>query len=279
MNKPKAVISLFDLTGEAVKPWADAGYHTFIFDMQHTEESIQQATTGHLYIRKVGGDASTWAEPIARIMEVYDVVMLYSFAPCTDLAISGNRWRVAKAAANPNYIADAMTLVYIARDIAEAYQVPYMIENPVGLVSSEWKKPDYIFQPYQMGGYLPEDDVSPFPNVIPARDAYTKKTCLWTGNGFVMPEARPVSPVKYTDSNGLNYSGPAWKLGGKSLRTKNIRSATPRGFARAVFQANACKAGHKFEYAYDLNYDASGNVASVADQYRCARCGAIDIVE
>jgi len=36
---------------------------------------------------------------------------------------------------------------------------------------------------------------------------------------------------------------------------------------------------HKFEYAYDLNYDATGNVASVADQYRCARCGAIDIVE
>ena len=44
---------------------------------------------------------------------------------------------------------------------------------------------------------------------------------------------------KYTDSNGLNYSGPAWKLGGRSLRTKNIRSATPRGFAKAVFAANS----------------------------------------
>ena len=43
--------------------------------------------------------------------------------------------------------------------------------------------------------------------------------------------------------------------------------------------ADAGKAGHKFEYAYDLNYDASGNVASLADQYRCARCGAIDTVE
>jgi hypothetical protein len=28
------------------------------------------------------------------------------------------------------------------------------------------------------------------------------------------------------------------KLGGKSMRTKNIRSATPRGFARAVYEAN-----------------------------------------
>ena len=239
MSKPKAVLSLFDLTGEAVKPWADAGYQCFIFDMQHTEESIQQATTGHLYIRKVGGDASTWAEPIADIFSAYDVSIILGFPPCTDLAISGNRWRVAKAEANPNYIADAMSLVYIARDIAEAYQVPFMIENPVGLVSSEWKKPDYIFQPCHYGQYLPEDDTSPYPDIIPARDAYTKKTCLWTGNGFVMPEARGVEPEKFQDKNGLNYSGPAFKLGGKSLRTKNIRSATPRGFARAVFLANS----------------------------------------
>ena len=234
MNKPKAVISLFDLTGEAVKPWAEAGFDCFLFDIQHTEDVIL-----HGRCTVVGGDASTWAEPIRQIFEAYDVSILFAFPPCTDLATSGNRWRVAKAAANPNYIKEAMSLVYIARDIAEAYQVPYMIENPVGLVSSEWKKPDYIFQPYQMGGYLPEDDVSPYPDIIPARDAYTKKTCLWTGNGFVMPEARSVEPEKFQDKNGLNYSGPAFKLGGKSLRTKNIRSATPRGFARAVFLANS----------------------------------------
>jgi len=43
-----------------------------------------------------------------------------------------------------------------------------------------------------------------------------------------MPEKKPVKPVN-------NY--PGWtKLGGKSLRTKNIRSATPRGFAQAVFE-------------------------------------------
>ena len=165
--------------------------------------------------------------------------MIFGFPPCTDLAISGNRWRVAKAEANPNYIAEAMSLVYLARDIGEQYNVPYMIENPVSVISSEWRHPAHIFQPCDFGGYLPVNDVSPYPDIIPARDAYTKKTCLWTGNGFVMPEARGVEPVKYQDRNGLNYSGPAWKLGGRSLRTKNIRSATPRGFAKAVFLANS----------------------------------------
>ena len=132
-----------------------------------------------------------------------------------------------------------MALVYMARDIGEAYGVPYAIENPVSVISSEWRKPDHMFQPCDFGGYLPEDDTSPYPDIIPARDAYTKKTCLWTGNGFVMPAKRPVDPVKYQDRNGLNYSALHWKLGGKSLRTKNIRSATPRGFAQAVFAANS----------------------------------------
>jgi len=225
MNKPKAVISLFDLTGQMCKRWADAGITCFLFDMQHDCDSI------YPHMVTTGGDASTWAEDIAEIFAAYDVAMIFGFPPCTDLAISGARHFQAKA--------EAMSLVYLVRDIGEAYNVPYMVENPVSVISSQWRKPDHIFQPCDFGGYLPEDDTSPYPDIIPARDAYTKKTCLWTGNGFKMPEARPVDPVKYQDRNGLNYSALHWKLGGKSLRTKNIRSATPRGFAQAVFAANS----------------------------------------
>ena len=104
-------------------------------------------------------------------------------------------------------------------------------------ISSEWRKPDYIFHPYEYGGYIPiEDKTSPY-DLIPTRDAYTKKTCLWIRNGhdvdFNMPEKRPVElPTDY------KYSPQHLKLGGKSLKTKNIRSATPRGFAIAIWQAN-----------------------------------------
>ena len=110
--------------------------------------------------------------------------------------------------------------------------MPYMIENPVSVLSSLWRKPDHVFHPCAYGGYLPENDKHPvFPDIIPPRDAYSKKTCLWTGNGFVMPEPNQVLPEG--DSN------PGWaKLGGKSSRTKMIRSLTPRGFAKAVMLAN-----------------------------------------
>jgi hypothetical protein len=110
---------------------------------------------------------------------------------------------------------------------------PYAIENPVSVLSTLWRKPNYTFNPCDYGGFIPEgQEVHPeFPDIIPARDAYKKKTCIWSGSGFIMPLRWPV-PVE-SDNN------PGWaKLGGKSGRTKYIRSLTPRGFAEAVFRAN-----------------------------------------
>ena len=58
-----------------------------------------------------------------------------------------------------------------------------------------------------------------------------KRPAYGQGGGFVMPEKMPVHV-------GPGYSAQHKKLGGKSLKTKNIRSETPRGFAMAVFLAN-----------------------------------------
>ena len=46
-----------------------------------------------------------------------------------------------------------------------------------------------------------------------------------------MPEPKPVGVVG-------GYSTQHLKLGGKSQRTKDIRSATPRGFAIAIYESN-----------------------------------------
>ncbi|NRP26413.1 hypothetical protein XMM379_003134 [Aliiroseovarius sp. xm-m-379] len=39
MQSRPVVLSLYDLTGEAVRPWAEAGYHCHIFDIQHPKSS------------------------------------------------------------------------------------------------------------------------------------------------------------------------------------------------------------------------------------------------
>ena len=92
-----------------------------------------------------------------------------------------------------------------------------MIENPVGKFSDHMGKPDHRFNPCDYGGYLE-----------PEGDAYTKKTCLWTGNGFRMPEPRPVEPLEGSKMH-LMTPGP---------EREKQRSATPMGFAEAVYQAN-----------------------------------------
>jgi hypothetical protein len=117
--------------------------------------------------------------------------------------------------------------------VGDIYRCPWGAENPVSVLSTIWRKSDYTFHPYEYGGYLTDDDRHPiYPDYIKPRDAYPKKTCIWGGNGFVMPGKKKVDVQP-------GYSDQHKKLGGKSIKTKNIRSATPRGFARAVFLANA----------------------------------------
>lgn len=217
----KTVVSLFDMTGNMVRPWAEAGFNCYCFDIQNDNR-----VDGNIHYMKADLYSDVWREYIKEL----NPDMLFAFPPCTDLAVSGASHFKKKAAANPNYRAEAMALVYLARDIGEAVGCPYMIENPISVISSEWRKPDHKFHPHQYGGYLPEDDTHPdWPEYIAPRDAYPKLTCLWTGNGFTMPDKRPVAVPE-------GFSAQYKKLGGKSIKTKNIRSATPRGFALAVYE-------------------------------------------
>lgn len=213
------IISLFDYTGYMGEDWE----HSVIFDTQHTEQLVR------------GSWASAWdlrhyKQDVIALGKAMDCTFLAAFPPCTHLAVSGSLRFGEKYKENPWFQEQAMELVYLSRDIGEALGVPYFIENPVSVISSLWRKPDYTFHPYEFGGYLPIDDKHPehHPYIFP-RDAYPKMTCLWTGGGFVLPRLKPVPINK-------GFALAQDKLGGKSLKTKNIRSATPRGFARAVYE-------------------------------------------
>lgn len=242
MKQRKVVLSLFDYTGEAVRPWAEAGYRCVCLDIQHDGKSWENVGDCGGEIIRDYWDASAPDAVQAAVAHVYAgrAVFVFGFPPCTDLASSGAKHWAAKRAADPDFQTKAVAMARLVADVAdEVGGVPYVIENPTGALCTLWRQPDHRFDPCDFGGYVPGDGVHPtWPEYIPAFDAYTKRTCLWTGNGFVMPRKAPVDPVVIRFDNGKSGS-PQWaKLGGKSLRTKNIRSATPRGFARAVFLAN-----------------------------------------
>lgn len=231
------VLSLYDYTGEALKPWAEAGYACFAFDIQHSpDEHKCDRFDGGGYIKYIHTDL--WnIDNIKNLRKFYtgmNVVFGMAFPVCTDLAVSGAAHFKRKAERDPKFQEKAASYARWCSYLFDSLGVPYFIENPVSRLATLWRKPDYSFHPYQYGGYIPaaEAEHPKWPEYIAPRDAYPKKTCLWTGGGFVMPATLPVTPED-------GHSRQHLKLGGKSMKTKNIRSATPRGFARAVFEANA----------------------------------------
>jgi hypothetical protein len=244
-NRP-IVLSFFDFTGEAVRPWAKAGYECWCFDIQHPEERRHERVgDGEIVFAKADLSASSrdwWG--ILDSMRGLPVAMVFGFPPCTDLASSGALHWAAKRAADPYFQHKAVGMARMVAFVAETLGARYAIENPRGALSTLWRKADHAFDPCDFGGYLHKAIAEHpiWPEYIPAFDAYTKRTNLWTGGGFVMPAKLAVEPVilSYTKADGsVTRGSPQWgKLGGKSLKTKNIRSATPRGFAIAVFEAN-----------------------------------------
>lgn len=233
----KKAIFLFDYTGIMAKPWADAGYLCYCFDGQHQKGVTK---SGHDNILNVGimfadNTHPNWQyQNLANIEAItgLDVDFIFGFPECTHLAVSGAAHFKKKKALDPYFQTKALELVKLTSRLGNKTRCKWALENPVSVISTLWRKPDYTFHPYEYCGYLPEGDKHPlYPDYIKPRDAYPKKTCIWAGNGFVMPKKIPVHVEP-------GFSDQHKKLGGRSLKTKNIRSATPRGFAQAVFEAN-----------------------------------------
>ena len=92
----------------------------------------------------------------------------------------------------------------------------WALENPVGKLTRYLGRPRMYFQPCDYG------------------DPYTKKTGLWG-------EFTPPVPILLGENRAVPPalgSKMHTQYGGKGQRTKNARSATPEGFARAFFEVN-----------------------------------------
>lgn len=190
------MISCFDKSTIMAKPWAEAGYLCYCVDFQHSKGETRDGN-----IIRVGADMRQWIPPRG------EIAFAAFFPPCTDLAVSGARWFREKGL---HKLSESIDLFARCIDIAETLNCPYIIENPVSTISSYWRKPDYTFHPWYYG------------------DPYTKKTCLWVGNGFVMPKRKDVFP---SEGSKMHLLPP-------SDDRAEQRSITPKGFSQAVFEEN-----------------------------------------
>jgi len=135
--------------------------------------------------------------------------LIVAFPPCTHLANSGARYFEQKRKDGRQDFAMAFFMM-----IAERTTPKIAIENPIGIMSTLWRKPDQIIQPYQFG------------------HSTTKATCLWL-KGLPL-----LQPTNIVDPGPRQYyasgkSSPLWhaKTGGGSGKKRSI---TFQGIADAM---------------------------------------------
>ena len=144
--------------------------------------------------------------------------MIIAFPPCTDLAVSGARHFARKRADGTQKKSIAFFMEFVKADCEKI-----AIENPIGIMSTEYRKPDQIIQPYQFGHHA------------------RKSTCLWLKG---LPKLIPTDIVDpgEIDKNGFSRGASldyATDENGKILpwndpRTAKARSKTFPGIAKAM---------------------------------------------
>ena len=203
------ILSLCDHSGNILKPWADAGHACVSVDLRHQGSPYSGVSPYHCSVSEFDWGILDWD-------------MIFAFPPCTHTAVSGAGWFRSKG---PRKAAEAFGTLADCLEIIERANCPWMVENPVSTFSTYWREPDHTFHPWYWG------------------DMEQKKTCLWVGGGFRMPE-------RTHDIGGI---GSLWSevttIDPLEIRTScadmspsedrgNKRSVTPMGFSEAVFAAN-----------------------------------------
>ncbi|NEG55423.1 hypothetical protein [Bifidobacterium platyrrhinorum] len=217
------VLCLCDLTGIMAEPWVEHGYKAVLVDPQHGLDRIEGS------VLKLAKTVEEALPIIQRLIDTRSIALVAGFPPCTDLAVSGAQWFPRKYEQDHMFQAKAVAVAEQCRTIGKASGAPWMVENPVSVLSNVFGKPSFTFDPYQFTSFEPADN-------------YTKKTCIWSGGGFQMPLPAQDDTLGEPDPNHI------WHMSGKDRA--NQRSKTPRGFARAVYQAN-CREWTKEIYGHD----------------------------
>lgn len=132
--------------------------------------------------------------------KMWNLDLMIAFPPCTDLSVSGARWFRQKREDGRQQKAIDFFLA-----LANAPIPRIAIENPIGIMSRHYRKPDQIIQPWMFG------------------HGETKATCLWLKN---LPKLKPTNIVAGREAR-------IHKMPPSPDRWKN-RSRTFPGIAKAM---------------------------------------------
>ena len=149
------------------------------------------------------------------VIEKWDLIIAHP--PCTYLTLAGNKWFKPEFAGRfPDRQKQRKEAVDFFMAIASADCDKIAVENPVGVMSSQWRKPDQYIEPFMFGN--PEK----------------KKTGLWLKGLPLLNPTNIVEPVIIHCKSGANE--PRWHMETMHLpkeERSRVRSQTFPGIARA----------------------------------------------
>ena len=146
--------------------------------------------------------------------------MIIAFPPCTYLTVTGNRWfnveRYGEKAIQRKK--DREDAIRFFMEFANADCDKIAIENPVGVMSTVFRKPNQIVNPYLFG------------------DPERKGTCLWLKGLPALKPTNIVEPniIAYKNGKGTD---PLWHMNTSGLPKQErakLRSKTFPGIAKAM---------------------------------------------
>ena len=151
--------------------------------------------------------------------------LMVAHPPCAYLATTGNRWMKPEYRCRfPTREQDRKDAIAFFMLLAHAPIAKIAIENPVGIMSTIWRRPDQYVHPYFFG------------------DKHSKKTGLWLKSLPKLVSTKVVRPDTYAYKGNTVRAGwrdPVWHVETMNLpaeeRTR-ARSRTFQGIADAMAQ-------------------------------------------
>jgi len=139
--------------------------------------------------------------------------LIIAFPPCTHLASSGAAWFEQKRKDGRQQEGIDFFMLFTNLDAPKV-----VIENPVGIMSRIYRKPDQIIQPWWFG------------------DPFEKRTCLWLKGVeplVATDEVKPAPRSEYASGRTMpTWYADAWKL--PPAERSKARSKTFPGIAKAM---------------------------------------------
>ena len=184
----------------------EKGHNAFSCDILpcsggHPEWHIQGDVLPLLKNQDIDGLYFCTMDNVTHHIEKWDLII--AFPPCTHLAVSGARYFEQKRKDGRQQQGIDFFMEFTKADCEKI-----AIENPIGIMSTHYRKPDQIIQPWMFG------------------HGETKATCLWLKN---LPKLEPTNIVDGREQR-------IWRMPPGPERAKE-RSKTYEGIAKAMANA------------------------------------------